>query len=318
MRKSLGILTILLALTSATILSIESYLTSKGNSLCQTTACKAVGQYLTIPESFLITAGAGFFWCVTLLLFFAQRYPVRLKKIPFLVLITAMAFDGTMIGYQYFTIQEQCILCLAVAALLIIITVFYCAAQRATIVLLCSLLAWGGGFTANSIIKMPEPKGAYARMVLHESRTAPENSYQPTTYTLIFSMECAHCLEVINYLAQRKLSPAIWRLAAIDQDQTSLDKLTTYLKQAPNDSNPFIPLQVIKRSEVNEQVFSTRALKNSTAATRIFLSNIGINNIPLLIIENHDVEKRLIVGSENIVNYFEASFSNTPQNTTSR
>lgn len=301
------------SLFSALTLSVESYLNLQGSSFCKTASCEVVGNYLTLPESFLVASGAIFFWCLTLLLFFAGRYPKHLGNLPLFFFIPALAFDGTLIGFQYFTIQEKCSLCLAVAAALLLVSVSYCAARSSFTLLLCCLLAWGGGFAANSIIKMPEPGKAHSRMILHETRTASVEDSQVTSYTLIFSMECAHCLDVVEYLADQTLPPAIWALAAIDQDQPSVNKLAAFHKQAANAANPFVALQAIKQDDASEYPFFTGTIRKNNGAARSFLSNIGINNIPVLLIESPDREKRLLIGSEKIINYFDDLFTGTLQ-----
>ncbi len=310
-----------LSLFGAIGLSIEAFLNLYGASLCQTSACEVVGQYLTIPESFLITAGAGFFWCLALLFFFASRYPDFLSRTPLLLLIPALAIDGTLIGYQIFTIKEQCILCLTVAAVLLIISICYSLTHKVYIVTLCCLLAWGGGFAANSIVKMPEPAGASHKMSFYqypEQVTTPDSL---PTATLIFSMHCSHCLDVISFLADQDLTGTVWRLAAIDQDNEALQQLTLFLQQAQDTSSPFALLKKIKQSSALATFSPLPFLKETSTASRTYLNNLGINSIPLLIIDQHDDKIQFFSGSTAIINGLEAiifplSSNNIPHSST--
>ena len=125
--------------------------------------------------------------------------------------------------------------------------------------------------------------------------------------TLIVSMNCPHCLEVISFLAGRYPLDIKIKLAAIDTDPLSLAKLNLFLQQAPTSVNPFKLLREIKEdtsSNANTQIPPT--LKNQTQNGVNFLNNLGITNIPVLIFEPSPNEKKIMAGSTEIISFIES------------
>jgi hypothetical protein len=295
-------------LLGAAALSLESYLSLSHKSLCRSTACEVVGRYLTIGTPILVAAGALFFWFLALVLFFAGRYPDRLKILPFILLALALAIDSSLMGFQFFTIHQTCLLCISVATLLILITILYCYSTRSFVILTCLILVWTGGFAVHKIMIMPPPQGASTNMVFFTTGKAyapPSNDKRQMT--LIVSMNCPHCLEVISFLAGRYPLDIKIKLAAIDTDPLSLAKLNLFLQQAPTSVNPFKLLREIKEdtsSNANTQIPPT--LKNQTQNGVNFLNNLGITNIPVLIFEPSPNEKKIMAGSTEIISFIES------------
>jgi len=291
--------TLAVALLAALALSVESYMQLQGTSLCQTSACEVVGKYLQISEQILVAAGAGFFWILTILFFFAHRYPKQIGIYPFLILAVAMAFDGGLIGFQFFTIKQKCFLCLATASVLILVTFLYCIARKKTLIFFTCLLAWIGGFSANGIIDMPDPSGAYKQMAFYQ-RTAEQNEQHPAIKkTFVFSMECPHCMEIIKELAEKNPKHTTWRLAAIDRDAVSLMKISKFMDLAAQSDNPFSLLTQIKKESI-EQYSVNKSIKTKNKKTLSFLNNFNINSVPVLIVETSETERKLLIGSTAI------------------
>ncbi|MEA3386832.1 MAG: hypothetical protein U9Q89_10390 [Thermodesulfobacteriota bacterium] len=297
---SAGILSLLGAIT----LSIESYLTTQGLSLCTTAACKVVGHYIRVSEPVLISLGAGFFWLLSLLFFFAYRYPQPLSSIPLLFLYPSLAFDGVLIGFQYFTINQKCTLCISVASLLGLITLIYLLQWKNKTLLVCTLLIWAGGFTASGIIEMPEPVDAYNSMIFYQRQAEQITGKQAPKMTLIISMKCPHCFHVIAYLARQNTSGIIWRLASIDHDSASLKRLSSFLAQAPHTDTPFALLKEIETKPAPSAAKITKALRINTKKARTFLANIDTSSIPLLFVES-SADKKIIIGSQHIINFLQ-------------
>jgi hypothetical protein len=294
----------ILSLLGAIILSIESYLTTRGLSLCTTPACEAVCNYIRVGEPVLITLGAGFFWLLSLLFFFAYRYPQPLSSTPLLFLYPSLAFGGALIGLQYFTINQKCTLCISVVSLLGLITLIYLLRWKNKTLMVCTLLIWAGGFTAGGIIEMPEPVDAYNTMIFYQRQTEQITSKQAPKMTLIISMKCPHCLHVIAYLARQNTSGIIWRLAAIDQDSASLKRLSSFLAQAPHTNTPFALLKEIETRPVPEAAKISKALRVNTKKALTFLANIDTHSIPLLFVES-SADKKIIIGSQHIINFLQ-------------
>ncbi len=289
-------------LLTALFLSVESYLQLQGSSLCKTSACEIVGNYLLISEQILVAGGAVFFWILTLLFFFSQRYPKHISIFPFLFLATALAFDGALLGFQYFTIGQKCVLCIAIAAALLLVTTLFCLAWRQIAVLPILLLAWIGGFSANSIMDMPEPSGAASQMVFYRQPATVTQVEKSAQKTLIFSMNCPHCLEVVEKLSELNPQTDTWQLAAIDQDKGALMKLSKFVDQTSQTNNPFQLLKEVKEEETtNYKVKKGLSKQNKKALS--FLANLNINVIPVLFIEESKSKKRIITGKKAILEH---------------
>jgi glutaredoxin-related protein len=260
---------------------------------------------LTISESLVVAGGAVFFWFLSLILFFSGRYPDKFKNLPFYLLTLALAIDSSLIGFQFFTIQQRCLLCLTVAALLILVAIFYCIARKSFVILICFILIWLGGFGVHKIMIMPAPQGAYHNMVFYS--TIAENhpvDAKVAKMTLIMSMNCPHCLDVVSYLSNNYPVATDFRLVTIDQDRNSLKKISTFMEKAAENDNPFKLLKSIKNGDVrHDQVIDENLPKKATYGLQ-FLNNLGITSIPVLVAESIDQDKRILVGADAIIDFF--------------
>ena len=249
----------------------------------------------------MIRAGAAFFWLLAAALFFARRYRSA-AWLPLAMLAAALAFDGHIIGFQVFTIQRFCILCFSVAAALGLITVLISLGRRRGLLLLAGILVWTGAFAAASILEMPEPTGAFSRMVIAR-QPAREHPKTAPTLTLVFSMQCPHCRRVVKHLAAQPLSTVNWRLAVVDQDQESLARLAWFVDHAKEENNLFAALNKAEELEQppkdtggREKFFRRRAAKALT-----FLGNLGERGIPLLVIEDRVNHREIITGDAEVL-----------------
>ena len=312
-RKIFLISAAVLSFLGAIALSLEFYLNARGHSLCKTAACEVVGHYIRIGEPFLITGGAAFFWILGLIFFFTYRYPQKLSSLPVLFLLPALAFDGTLIGFQFFTINQRCAICISVALLLCFISILYLMGRRKYILLLAGILTWTGGFLASGAIEMPEPINAFGSMIFYQ-RVAPEKgNVQPEKFTLVFSMQCPHCEKVLAYLTKKNPQDVTWQLAATDTDNDSLAELSEFVRQSAGHNNPFSLLKKIKKesgSKNNLKIISK--LKKKTKKAQIFLANIGINKIPVLVVELPPNSKTLYIGAPTILRHLESRFQTAP------
>ena len=296
-------LTLWLALLGALVLTTESFLGLRGSSLCQSQACEVVGQSLKVPESLLVALGAGLLWCLALFTFLGRRYPRQLRLAPLLLLIPALLFDGGLIGYQLFTLQERCTLCLATAGLLLLLTTITCLGQRLFLLLVVTLLAWGATFAHHGLLKPPPPTSAASEMLFYSAPPAADvdNTTHAPSATLIFSMHCDHCLDIIALLAQSPPHNYSWHLATIDQDSEALGRLSRFMAQANNSANPFDLLQESKQTQGPADTNIPHDLTRSGPAARRYLHNLGLDSIPVLVLQQEPDRQEILVGSTNIL-----------------
>lgn len=293
---------LILTLAGAILLSLESQLAMQGKSLCKTRGCEIVGQYLRLGEPFLIAGGAAFLWLLALMFFFAIRYPRRLISLPLFALMPALAFDGALIGFQVFTIEQTCLICFGVAALLVVITLLYSISRKNLYIIIVGVLIWTGGFTANSIMIMPKPSGAYHAMSIVRQQAVDQSIPARATMTMVFSVDCPACLDVVSYLADNPIPEVNWHFASVDRSPESLRRLGYFLALAENSANIFKALEQSKTKTVPDQIkFNPAAIKKHNEKTLSFLANMGINTVPVLIIEHSDSRKEIISGREEII-----------------
>lgn len=297
---------LLISLFGSTSLSIESYLSLKGQSLCHTDACAIVSRYLTINESILVAAGAILLWLVTFLIFFSKKYPTRCRNLVYFLIFLSLSFDGTLIGFQFFTIQQKCAICISFALVLVLVSISFGLANKHYALTVCLFCSWLGAFSANSILDVPEPSNAYAQMAFLSTKPATEPTKMVAT--LIFSMQCPHCFEIIELLEDKhNANPDLsWRFAITDKDADSLHKATSFIMEIESYSNPFSLLKTIKnRKYAPDQIEIDKNLLAHSKKSLSFLSNSGVNIIPTLVIEKNQRHKIILVGIGQISSFID-------------
>lgn len=289
---------ILLSLTGALFLSVESYLNHNGHSICTTSACELVGKYLSIPEPVLITLGATAFFLLFLLLYFTTKYH-KSSLLPLALLLPCMSFDGVLIGYQIFTINEFCILCFGVATLLLIIVSLYSFEHRSLLIFFISIVVWIGSFSAAAIIDIPPPSNVFRQMAFLSTQGPSTNAEEKPTVTLIFSMKCPHCQELISFISQSNYTAVNWRLASTDIDDQSISKINIFLDELTPDLNIFKQLMIVKEETASPPTTMGKASTLSkNKKTQSFMTNIGINSVPTIVIETPENKMEVIWGAE--------------------
>lgn len=295
---------LVLTLGGALILSIESILALFNKSICTTKACEVVGRYLAISEAHLVTLGAIFLWVLFLVFYFSGKYQNG-YRIPLFFLAPALAVDSSLIGFQIFTIQQNCVLCIAVAVLLIVISLIYCLDKKLYLILLCLSLIWIGCFTSHKIMRMPPPTAAYSKMIFSPERAAPKHKAEKPMpkLTLIMSMNCDHCLKVIQYLANQYPKFNNIQLASIDSDISSLQKIASFLEKQKEAENPYQLLGDLKKTPLPPDGMTHKSLAQKGTNSLTFLSNLGIREIPVLLVENSQYQKEILIGSDKILSF---------------
>ena len=302
---------IFLSLLGASFLAVESYLNLLGTSLCKTAACEIVGSYLNIKEQLLVAGGSVFFWLLTLALFFSLRYPQRFGRVILLFMTPAVIFDGALIGYQIFSIKQYCTICICTAVLFLLVIMLCCWAYNETFLLVCVLLAWIGAFGANSIMARNVVSGDTNSMILiGKNAYAATLENPPPTITIIFSMDCPHCLELISYIGESRHDMLNWRFASVDQDDVALGKIAAFVQRAPTDDNLFFLLRDIKSASPKENINkkSVDSILEKNKAAFSYLAHRNINKIPVLIIQKSENEQTILTGSDTAKNYLQDFF----------
>ncbi|WP_462324404.1 hypothetical protein [Desulfoplanes sp.] len=297
------LLTILFALTLTTDVYLQ---TTRHASLCITTSCQVVGEYVRFGELMLVKAGAIFFWVLWLLVFFAGRYDKKwLWGLVTLILMGALAFDGGLLGFQFMVLREHCQLCIGVGAALFVLTVLFAWVRRSWLVLLLGLSVWTGGFAANSILvfstELP-PLSETAFLTWPDSRNGTSERLIPR-YHLFFSLHCGHCSKVIANLAVNKADQADWTFHIMDSRDEDLERLSQILSANMTAENPFLEILHWESEETVPPIAIPDALREDIDKATTYFSSSGFRGVPLLIVDERPGVRIILSGASRIVGY---------------
>ncbi|MGX9364929.1 hypothetical protein ACTVJH_02675 [Desulfoplanes sp. PS50] len=296
-----------LIVLSALTLSIDVYLqATRHTSLCTTSSCQVVGEYVRFGELMLVKAGAIFFWVLWLLVFFAGRYDKKwLWGLITLVIMGALAFDGGLLGFQFVGLQEHCQLCIGVGAALFVLVGLFAWVRRSWLVLLLGLSVWTGGFAANSILKFSTELPALSEtsfLSWPESRTGVSERLIPR-YHFFFSLHCGHCSTVIANLAVNKTDQADWFFHIMDSRDEDLMRLSQILSANMTAENPFLQILHWESEETVPEIPIPDSLREDVEQAQTYFSRSGFRGVPMLIVDERPGVRVILSGASRIVGY---------------
>ena len=164
-------------------IGIETYLKLHHSSLCDEIGCKLAGELLKFNPIYLNYFG---FISVLTLFFIGYRSLKNtiFETLFFLVLYSAIAFEATILSYQFIVNPEACLFCLGVFSSLLLIALFN-HGKHFHIVIAVTLSIFLGLIT----LAIPQNKSFIT---------------SPGIY-LIQSETCSHCKKVKTYFADHKI-----------------------------------------------------------------------------------------------------------------
>jgi len=104
---------VLLPLFLFIYIAVETYLKLNQSSLCEATGCKLAGELLRFNPLYLNYLGLGAVFFLLILGYFSLKSKL-VEKLFFMVLYSAIAFEATILGYQFLANPEPCIFCLGI------------------------------------------------------------------------------------------------------------------------------------------------------------------------------------------------------------
>lgn len=151
-----------------------------GKSLCKTEGCRIVESFVRGGEIVLLLSGVVLFG-VLFLLSINKKFPLFHS----IILITALSIEGYLLGFQSFIIKEFCLFCLVIFGILFISAMIRLLQGRKEIAF--AFISFASVFF---IIYLVNPK---------------INEFPSSQYVLIYSKDCPHCNEVIQYCKQMSI-----------------------------------------------------------------------------------------------------------------
>ncbi|HDQ41524.1 MAG TPA: hypothetical protein ENN39_10925 [Desulfonatronum sp.] len=294
-------LPVFLSVTAALALSLEYWLQQTGRGgLCPTTGCAVVGTFVRYGEIVFIGLGAVFFWILAGLLFFDKRLEKSWLWMSVGILLAAgLAFDGGILGFQRFGIQESCILCYAVGATLFLILLSYSWARRSLAGVILGVAVWTAGFVSQALFLFPEKTPDLQETVLFTLHDAPSSG--PQLY-YFFSLHCPFCTHVLASLAVHPPQAGQWNFVPLDTRPDDQRKLSALLDQSRTSGNVFQAVLDIEQASVPDVKISANVV-DSTRKGGIFLRNSGYRGVPLLLVQETPSRRVVLQGREPILNY---------------
>jgi len=225
---------------AASFLSVEVWMQAiRHTSLCTTSACDVVGEYVRFGEGNLIKMGAIFFWFLWSMAFFGGRYDKSwIWGLATLGLFGALAFDGAILGFQFMGLKEKCLLCILVGAILGIALCLFSWVRRSLLTVLLGLAVWSGGFAANAVLDLNVVPPATTDTAFTTWHGKKETDIQ---HVLFFSLHCDHCSKILaNLSINTDTLPGKWHLACTDNKEDDLYRLATIQSSNASTENLFL------------------------------------------------------------------------------
>jgi len=164
-------------------IAIETYMKLQHTSLCDAVGCKLAGELLKFDSLYLNYFGMAGVFLLMIFGLISLKY-TQVKTLFFTLLYGAIAFEATILGYQFIANPEPCIFCMGIFSSLVLIALLSNTKQFLTVVAIVSAIGMG-----LYTLSIPQNK----------SFVIANGTY------LIQSDTCPHCKKVKKYFAQEKI-----------------------------------------------------------------------------------------------------------------
>ena len=237
-----------------------------GSSICLNAGCKFVESLTAIPPVYLNILGLIYFQTVFWLLFRLKSGPDFRKHIIGPLLLSGLAFDTALLGYQLFVVQSLCSYCLLVLLLVILLNILYGARQ--TVAGLAILSAVAISFSVMVLFPASADSNRYS---LKQASFGLKSCASPTKEIyLFFSSDCPHCQKVVEVLNNCN---------SCDLYLNPIDRIHAASLEGLKLNNGFSP-------EINRHI----------------LTVLGIDSVPVLVVKD-DESYRFIRGENRILDF---------------
>ena len=290
----------------ASFLSAEVWMQAiRHTSFCTTSSCDVVGEYVRFGEGNLIKMGAAFFWFLWTLVFFGGRYDRKwIWGLAALLLFGALAFDGAILGFQFMGLKEQCILCVAVGAMLFGALFLFSWVRRTLLMAFLGVAVWSGGFVANSVLDLNVVPPSVLDTSFTTWETAPDITPQ---HVLFFSLHCDHCSKIMaNLSINAQTLPGKWHLSCTDNKEEDFYRMATVLSTEAGKENPFLEVLRVESLDEIDPVPVPDELRQTVRTARAYFKMKGFTGIPVLIVLERPGWEMVLRGEKNITEYLRA------------
>ncbi len=280
-----------------------------GVSICPTEACHIVGEYVRIGESNLVLMGFVFLLILWLVYFFARRYNrAWLWGLATILIMGALSFDGSLMGFQFLVIQEPCLLCIIVACCLFLILALFALVRKKAFLFILGLAVWIAGGAAGGILHPPATSAENSPDL--EDTGAIQWSHPGAKdwprFHFFFSLHCPHCTEILLHLAQEGAEPLdyTWQFIPLDTDPEDLKKIAALQQMDLSDKNPFYEILLMEQHPQTPDVEIPAHLQEIIHQARFYFQAQGFRGVPITIVQKGPDEKKVLTGAAEAMQYF--------------
>lgn len=239
----------------------------QGDILCLNEGCKIVEKLTTVPPIVFNVAGTLYFLTVFLALWRSAGGVTVWLALARLLLLVGMTIEGVLIGFQYYVAEAFCSYCLIVFSIIALLNILM--GWRQILVAAAVFSAVLLAFSSLHFTPQSEAQG----MALDKGVYGRlEREQSKNELYLFFSSTCPHCEDVI---------------ATLDSSFTC--------------SLNFNPIDILDSAPLPGLTMSS---EYAPAINRGFLKNLGITEIPALVMKG-DGEIRILKGKQLIGEYLD-------------
>lgn len=282
-------------------LAVElAMLMSGKGSLCPTSSCQVASEATRFGSHILVGLGALYFLLISLLAFLQKPDGSGIASSMLMIcLLSGLAFDGAILGFQFFNLSGKCPICWAVALALTAIVVLHSIRKRSLAVLLTGGLVWLSAFLANSVVIGHPPSPSLIETTLWEYSSS--NTDFPR-YHLFFGIRCPHCTTVIKALNDHPLSGQ-WTVSFVDRDRESLRRLSGIHGRIQNGPSVFGDLLAAKDDPLLTHKTISPIVDTTTQKARRYYANNGFRVVPTMIIQSAENRRLILTGDDAILHF---------------
>jgi uncharacterized membrane protein len=239
----------------------------KGEAFCVNEGCKIVEALTLIPPFYFNLLGAVYFFVVFCTALITKR-GTGTEPLLRIALISGLAAEGILLGYQIFVANVFCSYCLLVFLLIVILNILMGFRQ-----LTLGLVTIVVQLVMFSLLSFDTAKNPLRGLTLDDGTYAVRRCSDPVKQLyLIFSEDCPHCYKVMG---------ALEGCMRCEFHFNPIKKIGADLFPGLSPNDKYLP-------QIN------------TAALKI----LGIDTVPVLIAKDYD-GLTFIEGERNIINYIQ-------------
>ena len=183
-----------LSIAGVLLTIVEILLQTKGASLCHTSGCKLAASFAR-SEMAVLGAGLAFFILLSLLFFLEEKKVFFIRPFLNITIISGLAVEGYLVGFQHFVIHKFCAFCLIICGLIYLIAFIYAFSYHQAYPIL-GIGVFLGVFIITYLVSPPAFSQNLEQLATkHYVRGTPKAKW------FLFKEEnCPHCKKVLQYL----------------------------------------------------------------------------------------------------------------------